>query len=151
MVFLVILAVVQMVIGTTRLKGLDVDKYFSHHDMIGFFKFQLRAKIRSDRKRLDCIFDKRWGHEAKAWSKERKNLGNAFSSHAHEGTQSWFYSVILSLVKCYTSSIDYISWMIVLYSHHLRSFSLSNSICLSGFYGISSFVGYLMLNPFLYK
>ena len=55
---LTILAVTRMVIWT---KGLYDDANFSHHDLIFFFRHQLRVKIRCDRKRLNCItFDKRW-------------------------------------------------------------------------------------------
>ena len=37
---------------------------------------------------------------------------------------------------------------------NIANCSMSNpvlNVCLFGFYGISTFVGYLMLNPFLYK
>ena len=53
-VFLVILAVAQMVIWTMRNKGLYDDAKFSHRDLGLYFRHQLRVKIRCDRKRLDC-------------------------------------------------------------------------------------------------
>ena len=60
-VFLAILAVARMVIWTTRNKGLYDDANFSHHDLVLYFRHQLRVKIRCDRKRLDRItFTKRW-------------------------------------------------------------------------------------------
>ena len=60
-VFLAILSVAQMVIWTTRKKGLYDDANFSHRDLVLYFRHQLRVKIRCDRKRLDRItFDKRW-------------------------------------------------------------------------------------------
>ena len=65
-VFLAILAVARMVIWTTRNKGLRNkglydDANFSHHDLVLYFRHQLRVKIRCDRKRLDRItFSKRW-------------------------------------------------------------------------------------------
>ena len=60
-VFLVILAVVRMVIWTTRNKGLYDDANFSHRDLVLYFRHQLRVKIRCDRKRLDRItFSRRW-------------------------------------------------------------------------------------------
>ena len=59
-VFLAILAVARMVIWTTQKNGLYDDANFSHHDMILFFRYQLKVKIRCDRKPLDCItFHKR--------------------------------------------------------------------------------------------
>ena len=54
-VFLVILAVARMVIWQTRNKGVYEGANFSHHDLILFFRSQLRDKIRCDRKRLDRI------------------------------------------------------------------------------------------------
>ena len=60
-VFLVILAAARMMIWTTRKKRLYDDANFSHRDLVLYFRHQLRAKIRCDRKRLDRItFDKRW-------------------------------------------------------------------------------------------
>ena len=47
-VFLVILAVARMVISTTRNKGL-YDANFSHHDLVLYFRHQLRVKIRYDK------------------------------------------------------------------------------------------------------
>ena len=62
-VFLTILAVARMVIWTMRKKGLYDDANFSHRDLKLFFRYQLRVKIRCDRKHLDCItFDRRWVH-----------------------------------------------------------------------------------------
>ena len=59
-VFLAILAVARMVIWETQKKELYDGKNFSHHDLIMFFRHQLRVKIRCDRKCLDIInFDKR--------------------------------------------------------------------------------------------
>ena len=64
-VFLAIQAVARMGIWTTRKKGLYDDANFSHCDLILFFRYQLRVKIRRDRKRLDLItFDKRWVNAA---------------------------------------------------------------------------------------
>ena len=57
---IVILAVARMVIWTTQKKGLYDDANLSHRDLILFFWYQLRVKIRCNRKRLDRIrFDKR--------------------------------------------------------------------------------------------
>ena len=55
LVFLAILAVARMVIWETCKKGLYDGANFSHHDLILFFRHQLRVKIRCDRKRLDRI------------------------------------------------------------------------------------------------
>ena len=64
-VFLVILAVAQMVIWVTRNKGLYEGANFSHQDLILYFRHQLRVKIRCDRKCLNRItFDKRWMYAA---------------------------------------------------------------------------------------
>ena len=64
-VFLAILAVARMMIWTTRKKGLYDDANFSHRDLILFFMYQFRFKIRCDRKRLGRItFDRRWMHAA---------------------------------------------------------------------------------------
>ena len=60
MVFLAILAVAQMVIWTTRKKGLYDDANFSHRDLVLYFKHQLKVKIRCDRKRLDRITFNNW-------------------------------------------------------------------------------------------
>ena len=60
-VFLGILPVAKMVIWTTRKKGLYDGVKISHRDLILFFSYQFRVKIRCNRKRLDRItFDKRW-------------------------------------------------------------------------------------------
>ena len=65
MVFLLTLAVVRIVIWTTRKKGLYDDANFSHRDLVLYFRPQLRVKIKCDRKRFDCItFDKRWVNAA---------------------------------------------------------------------------------------
>ena len=48
--FLVILAVARMVIWETRKKGLHDGTNFSYHDLILFFRNQLKVKIRCDRK-----------------------------------------------------------------------------------------------------
>ena len=56
--FLAILTIARMVIWTTWKKGLYDNANFSHHDLVLYFRRQLRVKIRCDR--LDCItFDKR--------------------------------------------------------------------------------------------
>ena len=65
MVFLAILAMARMVIWETQKKGLYDEANFSHRDLILFFWYQLRIKIRCDRKRLGRItFDRRWVHAA---------------------------------------------------------------------------------------
>ena len=65
MVFLAILAVVRMGIWETWKKRLYDDANFSLHDLILFLRHQLRVKIKSERKRLDCVtFDIRWVHAA---------------------------------------------------------------------------------------
>ena len=55
MVFLTILAEARMVICTIWKKGLYDNTNFSHCDLIIFFRHQLKVKIRSNRKCLDCI------------------------------------------------------------------------------------------------
>ena len=65
MVSLAILAVVRMVIWTTRKKGMYDGANFTHRDLISFFMHQLRVKIRCDRERLVLItFDRRWVNAA---------------------------------------------------------------------------------------
>ena len=64
-VFFVILVMARMMIWQTQNKGLYEGTNFSYHDLILFFKHQLRVKIRCHRRRLDCItFSKRWMHAA---------------------------------------------------------------------------------------
>ena len=64
-VFLMILAVARMVIWTMWKKGLYDSAKFFHCDLILFFRYQLKVKIRCDRKCLDCIiFNKRWVNAA---------------------------------------------------------------------------------------
>ena len=59
-VFLLILALARIVIGTMRKKGLYDGANFSRCDLIIFFRHQERVKIRFDRKCLDRItFDKK--------------------------------------------------------------------------------------------
>ena len=77
-VFLANLAVAKMAIWTTWKKGLYDDANFSH-DLILFFKHQLRVKIRCDRKRLDRItFDKRWVHVASLVVEKGTTLESSF-------------------------------------------------------------------------
>ena len=78
-VFLAILAVARMVIWTTRNKGLYDDANFSHHDLVLYFRHQLRVKIRCDRKRLDRItFDKRWVNAASVDVRKEAILESSF-------------------------------------------------------------------------
>ena len=78
-VFLAILAVAQMVIWTTRKKGLYDDANFSHRDLVSYFRHQLRVKTKCDRKRLDCItFDKRWMNAASLVVKKGAMLESSF-------------------------------------------------------------------------
>ena len=59
--FLVILAVARMVIWIMLKKGLYDGTNFSHCDLILFFRYQLRVKIRCNRNCLNSItFNKRW-------------------------------------------------------------------------------------------
>ena len=79
-VFLTILAVARMVIWTTRNKGLYEDANFSHHDLVLFFRNQLRVKIWCDRKRLNRItFNKRWVECCQLSRKKGGNVGVIFS------------------------------------------------------------------------
>ena len=79
MVFLVILAVARMVIWQTQNKGLYKGADFSYHDLILFFRHQLRVKIRCDRRRLDRItFSKRWVHTASLVVCKGATLGSSF-------------------------------------------------------------------------
>ena len=78
-IFLAILAVARMVIWTARKKGLYDCANFSHHDLILFFRHQLRGKIRCDRKRLDRItFDKRWVYAASLVVQKGATLESSF-------------------------------------------------------------------------
>ena len=64
-VLLAIQAVARMAIWTMRKKGSYDDANFSHRDVILFFRYQLRVKIRCNQKCLDRItFDRRWVHAA---------------------------------------------------------------------------------------
>ena len=65
-VFLAILAAVaRMVIWTTPKKGLYDDANFSHRDLVLYFRYLLRVKIRCDRKSLDHItFSRSWVNAA---------------------------------------------------------------------------------------
>ena len=89
-VFLAILAVVRMVIWTTRNKGLYDDAKFSNRDLVLYFRHQLRVKIRCDRKRLDRItFDKRWVNVASLVVRKGAMLGSSFPplpAHGVSGT-----------------------------------------------------------------
>ena len=52
---------------------------FSHHDLILFFRNQLRVKIKCDRKRLDCItFNRRWVHTTSLVVWKRAILESSF-------------------------------------------------------------------------
>ena len=53
--FLAILAMAETMIWEMRKKGLYDGANFSHRDLILFFRYQLRVKIRCDRKRLIAI------------------------------------------------------------------------------------------------
>ena len=78
-VFLAILAVVRMVIWTTRKKGLYDDANFSHRDLVLYFKDKLRVKIGCDRKCLDFItFDKRWVNAASLVLRKGAMLESSF-------------------------------------------------------------------------
>ena len=78
-VFLAILAVARMVIWTTRNKGLYDDANFSHHDLVLYFRHQLRVKIRCDRKCLDRItFSKRWVNAASLVVRQGAMLESSF-------------------------------------------------------------------------
>ena len=78
-VFLAILAVARMVIWTTRNKGLYDDANFSHHDLVLYFRHQLRVKIRCDKKRLDRITSKkRWVNTASLVVRKREMLESSF-------------------------------------------------------------------------
>ena len=78
-VFLAILAVAQIVIWTTRNKGLYDDANFSHCDLVSYFRHQLRVKIRCDRKCLDRItFSKRWVNAASQVVRKRAMLESSF-------------------------------------------------------------------------
>ena len=78
-VFLAILAVARMVIWTTRKKELYEDANFSHHDLVLYFRHQLRVKIRCDRKHLDRItFDKRWVNAANLVIRKEAMLESSF-------------------------------------------------------------------------
>ena len=89
MVFLVILSVARTMNWETQKKGLYDDANFSHRDLIMFFRYQLRVKIRFDRKRLDCItFNKRWVHAASLVTRKRAMLESFFPplpAHGNDG------------------------------------------------------------------
>ena len=60
-VFLCLLGVMRVVIWTTRKKELYKDESFSSQTLVAFFKYQIKVKIRSERKRLSSLeFGKRW-------------------------------------------------------------------------------------------
>ena len=86
-VFFAELAVARMVIWTTRLRGLYGKQSFSCHDLIVYFRHQLRVKIRSDKQRLDSItFRKRWVHAASLCVRTGAGLETLLpSSHGHYG------------------------------------------------------------------
>ena len=67
------------------MKGLYDDANFSHRDLILLFRYQLRVKIRCDRKRLDRItFDKRWVNAASLVVRKGAMLELSFPPlHAH--------------------------------------------------------------------
>ena len=78
-VFLAILGVARMVIWTTWKKGLYDGTNFSDRDRILFFRYQLRVKIRCDRKHLDYItFNKRWMHAASLVVRKQATLESSF-------------------------------------------------------------------------
>ena len=65
-VFLCLLGIMRVVIWTTRKKELYEDESFSSQTLMGFFKHQIKVKIRSDRKRLSSLeFSKRWATVAR--------------------------------------------------------------------------------------
>ena len=78
-VFLAILGVTRMVIWQTRNKGLYDSANFSYRDLILFFRYLLKVKIRWDRKRLDCItFDKGWGYAVSLVIRKGATLESSF-------------------------------------------------------------------------
>ena len=78
-VFLAILAVARKVIWMMRKKGLYDIANFSHHDLVLYFRHQLRVKIRCDRKRLDRItFNKRWVNAASLVIRQGAMLESTF-------------------------------------------------------------------------
>ena len=78
-VFLAILAVARMVIWQTQNKRLYDGANFFHRDLILFFRYQLRVKIRCDRKRLDHItFSKKWEHAASLVVRKGEMLESSF-------------------------------------------------------------------------
>ena len=91
-VFLAIRAVARMVIWTTRKKELYDGVNFSPHDLILFFRHQLRVKIRCDKKRLDRItFDKRWVYAAFLVIRKGATLESSFPpllAHGDDGPGS---------------------------------------------------------------
>ena len=77
--FLAILAMHRMVIWETRNKGFYEDANFLRRDLIFFFKHQLRAKIRCDRKILDRLtFDKRSVHAASLVARTGQRCSHPF-------------------------------------------------------------------------
>ena len=80
-VFFAILAVARMVIWTMRKKGLYDDANFSHHDLVLYFRHQIRVKIRCDRKRLDRITsNKRWVNAVSLVVRKGATLESSFST-----------------------------------------------------------------------
>lgn len=55
MVFLVLLVVARMVVWGMQTEGILRNEHYSHQDLIGFFGYQLRMKIRTDRMRLVLV------------------------------------------------------------------------------------------------
>ena len=87
-VFLTILAVARMVIWEMQKKGLYDGANFSHHNLILFFRHQLRIKIRCNRKHLDQItFNKRWVYVAGLVVLKGATLESSFLPHPMHGDE----------------------------------------------------------------
>ena len=60
-IFLCVLGIMRVVIWTTRQKGRYEDQFYSPEQLVGFFKHQLKVKIRTERVRLSqTAFNERW-------------------------------------------------------------------------------------------
>ena len=67
-------------------KGLYDDTNFSRRDLILFFRYQLRVKIRCDRKRFDhMIFDKRWVKEVSLVVRKLESYFPPLPAHGNYG------------------------------------------------------------------
>ena len=91
-VFLVIMAVTRNVIWTACLKGLYDSLYFSHYNLICYFKYQLKVEITCDRKCLVHIsFNEWWEKAANQVVRKRFQSESMFAAlvHRHCGMGSW--------------------------------------------------------------